>query len=209
IAGGVVAALTLADDDELVTHATVPGIGRIEGFVAADARVRPPAVVPRVGRLGPEGARALAAAAERAYALARPGEDSGPRAERERVERSLKEKLYLTRAATGCLRPPPAALAVYAFVFAPPQQQPELENLQTKRTLRGRQRCVRNRLRVDELSGVQVRGDEARAVLRGAAETRRDGEWESREHEWRALLRRVDGDWKIAALDGNDLSYED
>jgi hypothetical protein len=79
----------------------------------------------------------------------------------------------------------------------------------TQKVMRGCQSCPATRLRVDDWKGVRARGDTASAVLRGAYETSWSDDWEPRRHEWRAVLRPVGGDWKIAALDADNLDYRD
>lgn len=210
VSGVLVARMVSDEGEERVTRAQVPGVGTVEGAVRPGTPVRPPARIPRAGPLGTAGGRELQAASTRAWREATPGDDSGPAAERDAVRRSLKTKVFLLEAAYACLRPPPAALAVLDFVLVAPQRGPALENLvTTRRARRGRQRCPPRRVRIDGWEGVRVRGDTATAVLRGALETRERGEWTPRRHEWRAILRRARGDWKIAALDAQDLDYRD
>jgi hypothetical protein len=211
VLGGLLAALLIHDGArERVNSAQVPGVGIVEGAVRPGTAVRPPANVPRARRMGARGVRALSAAQARAFAEAAPAADAGAADDREAVMDSLKTKVFLLAAARACLRPPPAALAVLDFVFVAPQRRPELENLvTTMRVMRGRERCPPVRLRVDDGKGVRVRGAVATAVLRGALETHEEGDRTPRRHEWRAILRRSGGDWKIAALAAEDLDYAD
>lgn len=214
VAGLVTGGLLILSDrsgegEDRVTRAQVPGIGDIAGAVRPDTRVRPPARIPRPGRRGDAISRRMSVAQNRAYREANPGENSGSGAEREAVRAALADKLFLWAAAYACVRPPPAALAVLDYVFVAPQRRPELHNLIAASGKQGRQQCPPIRLRIDAWDGVSVRGDAATAVLRGAKETRVDARWEPRRHEWRAVLQRTGGDWKIAALAGEDLDYRD
>ncbi len=49
------------------------------------------------------------------------------------VKRDVGTDLFLDQAAVACEPIPQAALAVYAYIFAPPALQPELDNLEVNR----------------------------------------------------------------------------
>lgn len=185
-------------DPEYVTSATVPGMGRIDGELPRTTTLRPPAVRQETFEEGD-------AAADLAWRTAKGGDDSGTEAEREAVKRALARGLFLGEVVNACWAHRRAGLVVYGHVYTAPARDPSLANLARQPRLG----CHRARLRVDEWKGVQVDGDDATAVLRGGGEQLVDGEWERSHSEWQAVLRRVGGEWKIAAITGDDLDYDD
>ena len=192
--------LALRSDDEpqYVTATTVPGVGRIDGTLPRSTS----APVPKVGRLS---VRELTDSHDVAFRAAERGEDSGPEEERATVREALGRHLFLVAVAKACNARRDAALVVYDHVFVDPARQPELDNLAVQVPAG----CPRTRLRIDDWHGVQVDGDTASAVLRGGPERRVGDDWEERDFEWRAVLRRAGSEWKVAALSVKDLDYRD
>lgn len=184
-------------DDEHVESATVPGVGRIDGTLPAGVANPPPR--PRKPERGLGWTHGLA------YRGTRGARDAGSEAERAAVRTALARHLFLIAVVDSCVTRRDAALLVYRHVFVPPARDPQLYNL----AIQPAGGCVPTRLRVDEWEAVEAEGAEARAVVRGAEERHDRGAWRPVRLRWRALLRRDAADWKVAALQVEDLENYD
>ncbi len=187
--------------DTIVSRASVPGIGRVAGYLRPGTRVTSPLKVPRARRITQRELQAEQRLEATVTSTLASSEDQGLPQNVAAVKGDLAEDLFLVKAAVGCDRVPRAALALYTYAFTRPALRPEVDNLATLRsTSHLSQSCRRVRVAIVEWQGVHVTGSKATAMLTGRYEIETRHGWKGDGRVWRVDARRLAGRWKMAIL---------
>lgn len=186
-----------------ITHAFVPGIGRIGTVLPRGTQVQPPAEVPRYAhKLTSKELDREQRYQDKVANRIHPGPDVGPPETVREVKHAVVKELFLREAAVACDWVPRAGLAVYAWVHVSPAQIPEVNQAYTwRKQYEGSKHCVPTRLRVDRWARVRIRDSiHADVMLRGAYEYRGKKHWRQSRRIWYLAMRKKSDRWRISVV---------